>query len=211
MGLISEVKCSRCDRRYSGIRSRCPYCGARRTGRGKHAEVTDNSFGKLLVGILILLVLIAAVLVLIISGTGQAPESDAGAGQDIVPTGFETQTGSPDVNTSTSPETTSTVPVVSPSTSPSESPTTTPEAVESVTIEFLGEAKEDITVDSGVVLEMDCVVEPSDTTETPKWESSDTSVFTVTQSGEVTAVGSGIATLTVTVGTVSAECIVRVN
>ena len=71
MGIISEVKCGRCDRRYSGFRSRCPYCGARRNKRGKHADDDDNSRGKLIVGILLLLILIVAIVVLIVTSLGE--------------------------------------------------------------------------------------------------------------------------------------------
>jgi len=71
MGIISEVKCGRCDRRYSGFRSRCPYCGARRNKRGKHADESDNSKGKLIIGILLLLILIVAIVVLIVTSLGE--------------------------------------------------------------------------------------------------------------------------------------------
>ena len=67
MGIISDVKCGRCDRRYSGFRARCPYCGARRGKRGKHANDSDNSKGKLIIGLLLILVLVVAVVVLVVT------------------------------------------------------------------------------------------------------------------------------------------------
>jgi len=56
MALVNEIKCARCDRKYSGVRSRCPYCGARRIGRGKYSEDSDNAKGKMLISILIMAV-----------------------------------------------------------------------------------------------------------------------------------------------------------
>lgn len=53
-------------------------------------------------------------------------------------------------------------------------------------------------------------VEPSDTTDTLVWESSDTGVATV-ENGVVTPVANGNATITATAGSVSAECAVTVE
>ena len=65
MGLFHEVKCGRCDRRYSSIRSRCPYCGARKNRDGKKSTYSGNSNWKLIFGIIILLAIIVAVIILI--------------------------------------------------------------------------------------------------------------------------------------------------
>ncbi|MCL2821286.1 MAG: hypothetical protein FWD38_10780 [Oscillospiraceae bacterium] len=54
MAIINEIKCARCDRKYSGVRSRCPYCKARRIGRGKYSEDSDNAKGKMLISVLIM-------------------------------------------------------------------------------------------------------------------------------------------------------------
>ena len=70
MGIVSEVKCHRCDRRYSGFRSRCPYCGARRSRRGKRASESGNSKAKLMIGVLLLIVLIVAVIILLSQSGG---------------------------------------------------------------------------------------------------------------------------------------------
>ncbi len=70
MGIVSEGKCHRCDRRYSGFRSRCPYCGARRSKRGKRASDSGNSKAKLIIGVLLLIVLIVAVIILISQSGG---------------------------------------------------------------------------------------------------------------------------------------------
>ena len=68
MAFVSDVKCGKCDRRYSGLRARCPYCGARRGKAGKHANQGGNSTGKLIVGLILILLLIAAVVFLILTG-----------------------------------------------------------------------------------------------------------------------------------------------
>ena len=68
MAFVSDVKCGKCDRRYSGLRGRCPYCGTRRGKTGKHANQGGNTTGKLIVGLILILLLIAAVVFLIITG-----------------------------------------------------------------------------------------------------------------------------------------------
>ena len=65
MSVISEIKCNKCDRMYSGVRSKCPYCGTRRISKGKYAEDGDNSTGKILIAILIMTVFVVATGVLL--------------------------------------------------------------------------------------------------------------------------------------------------
>jgi len=80
MAIVNEIKCARCDRKYSGVRSRCPYCGARRIGRGKYSENTDNSKGKMLISVLIMAAFtVAAGVLLFTTPVGPAepePEED---------------------------------------------------------------------------------------------------------------------------------------
>ena len=54
MAFVSDVKCGKCDRRYSGLRGRCPYCGTRRGKNGKHANQGGNTTGKLIVGLILI-------------------------------------------------------------------------------------------------------------------------------------------------------------
>lgn len=105
MAVISDVKCARCDRRYSGFRSRCPYCGARRSKRGKHAEESDNSKAKLMVGVLLLLVLIVATMVLLFTNKVSTSSGSDGMTNAVTPSfsndeDIITVTGSPDANAS---------------------------------------------------------------------------------------------------------------
>ena len=46
MALFKEVKCGRCDRRYSALRSRCPHCGARKNRDGKTSTGSNAPDGE---------------------------------------------------------------------------------------------------------------------------------------------------------------------
>jgi len=219
MSIISEVKCARCDRNYSGVRSRCPYCGARRIGSGKYSEGGDNSKGKMLIGVLILAVLVVAAAVLLF--TTQRPEEEP---SPIVEISDTPSSELPDDTDNTS------LPGIAPSVEPSESPTesepvetsTPPPKVESVVITYSGVVKTDFT---GVVAEkvpLRVKVEPAGVEFDEKivWKSSDTTVFEVVEdnldgtAATVIIVGSGSAKsalLTVSIGGVEAECVVRVK
>jgi len=74
MAIVNEIKCARCDRKYSGVRSRCPYCGARRIGRGKYSDDSDNAKGKMLISVLIMAVFTVGAAILLFS----TPTADAG-------------------------------------------------------------------------------------------------------------------------------------
>jgi len=83
MSIVNEVKCARCDRKYSGVRSRCPYCGARRIGRGKYTEDSDNAKGKMLISILIMAVFAVGMGILLISNPVEADAGNTGDDQEI--------------------------------------------------------------------------------------------------------------------------------
>ena len=65
MALFKEVKCGRCDRRYSALRSRCPHCGARKNRDGKASTVESGTRWQVIVGAVVLLAIIAAAIILI--------------------------------------------------------------------------------------------------------------------------------------------------
>ncbi|MCL2079223.1 MAG: hypothetical protein FWH17_05175 [Oscillospiraceae bacterium] len=121
MALIDDIKCARCDRKYSGVRSRCPYCGARRIGMGKYSKDSDNAKGKMLISILILSVFTVAAAIMLFT----APSDNSG----VTPSpGIETST--PDL----SEDGNISLPALdTPSPTP-EPETPTPISVESVTI-----------------------------------------------------------------------------
>ena len=207
MGIISEVKCSRCDRRFSGLRGRCPYCGARRGKSGKRVADGDNSMWKLIVGVLILLVLIVAVIVLIMStlkdknvGTTTTDTQTITATEDLEGEGVDSVEG----NTSTGTETGTTTDTTT--------QTNTVVSVEKVTITYGGSETVDFTIKTtDPPLTLKCVTVPADVEEPVIWASSDENVFVVLQTGKVTAIGKGDATLTATCGDATAECTVRVK
>ena len=76
MAIVNEIKCARCDRKYSGVRSRCPYCGARRIGRGKYSENSDNAKGKMLISVLIMAAFTVAAGVLLFTAPVEAVEPE---------------------------------------------------------------------------------------------------------------------------------------
>jgi len=78
VAIVNEIKCARCDRKYSGVRSRCPYCGARRIGRGKYTEDSDNAKGKMMISVLILAVFTVAAGILLFTTPVDADANDPG-------------------------------------------------------------------------------------------------------------------------------------
>jgi len=216
MSIISEIKCARCDRKYSGIRSRCPYCGARRIGRGKYSEDADNSRGKMLIGVLIMAVLVvAAGILLFTTAPPPAPDNSASAMSPPAtePTLSEIENSTmPGIN-SVPPETESPSPTIeSPSTPP-------PLQVRSVAIVYgpKNVVKTDVTEKIGVKLPLKALIEPIGTTDEITWTSSNEKVFTVTKTTtdgtqiNMVGVGVGTATLTVSVGGVEAKCVMRIK
>ncbi|UOO37166.1 Ig-like domain-containing protein [Oscillospiraceae bacterium CM] len=222
MAVISDVKCTRCDRRYSGFRSRCPYCGARRNKRGKNADTDDNARAKLVIGVILLVVLLAASMVLIFSSLPDSTDNTAStpsvmpsfnSNEDVTSiTPSPSDSASPD--TSATPDS-STSPGVSPSTSPSGS--TSPSsgsnvAISKVEITWLGNVRTDVTMEKvGDTLLFGFKTTPVTTGKTATWESSDDDVIMVQPNGRVTATGKGSATLKVTVDGKTATCVIHVR
>jgi cytoskeletal protein RodZ len=202
MAVISEVKCGRCDRRYSGFRSRCPYCGARRNKRGKRADEAENAQAKLIIGIALLVVLIGATMVLIFTSLpAKSPEA----------------ANSPAAVTDEEPAFTQNEDVTQAESSPSPteetaSPSPTDETVvQTVAITYTGKAVEDATLQRiGETLQLRFTTTPATEGKTAVWTSADEKVFQVVD-GKVTAVGKGSAKLTCTVDGVSATCVIRVR
>ena len=222
MSIISEVKCARCDRKYSGVRSRCPYCGARRIGSGKYSEEGDNSRGKMIIGVLILAVLVVAAGVLLFT----TPRPDDTIVPEVEISDSESPPELPDEDSNTSMQGTGT-PVEETPEEVEETPETSetpPRKVESVVILFAKTPIQDndFSTNVGDKTPLTVRIEPAgvEFDDEIVWESSDRSVFEVVKdstdgtSAMVTSIGSGsarMATLTVTVGDIKAECIVRIR
>lgn len=214
MSIMAEVKCARCDRKYSGLRSRCPYCGARRIGRGKYSEENDDSKGKMLVGILILAVLVVAVAVLLLTSdkpedgsmAGETPSSEPTSDLSTLPDDSQnTSESGPEIETSTSPAVVET------------SPETSAPIVESVMITYAGVKKTDFTEKIGIKVPLKVKIEPAGIEVEIEWISSNTDVFEVVKtdvnglSANVIGKGRGDETLTVRAGDVEAKCTVRIR
>jgi predicted nucleic acid-binding Zn-ribbon protein len=231
MGIISDVKCGRCDRRYSGFRARCPYCGARRGKRGKHANNSDNSKGKLIIGLLLILVLIVAVIVLVVTSVNdkkaqEEAQTDDNQQTQIVPTdedvtnvqgtGGDQNTNSDDTNADDTgtddqngDDTANTDDVTD---STDDTADTQTERVTSVTIKTdYGTVDEGFTVSVGDKLNLSYETTPEGAGKKAEWKSSNEDVFTVLQTGEFTALSKGTEYLTLTVDGITTTCLVVVN
>ena len=206
MALFKEVKCGRCDRRYSALRSRCPHCGARKNRDGKASTVESGTRWQVIVGAVVLLAIIAAAILLITTslknkepepgGSTKAPSSappSSGVhvvdGTDPTPTALPGEEPTP---TPTAPPT----------------PTPTPEpVVNSITL-----SRSDFTLSHiGEQYTIQATISPAGTKVNIVWISEDPDVATVDENGTVTAVDHGTTKVSATAGGVIQECIVRVS
>ena len=212
MSIVAEIKCARCDRKYSGVRSRCPYCGARRIGRGKYSEDSDNSRGKMLISVIIMGLLVVTSAVLLFT----TPIPDA---EGLSPPSPSPTLNMPDESDNVSvPGSNPLTPPPSPPDEEIEEPTPPPVIeVQTVTITYNGRATTDFTEFVGQSVTLGVRVEPIGVQEEVQWLSSNRSVFEVVAlnpegtQARVTPIGVGTATLTASVGGVEAESIVRIR
>ena len=194
--IMAKVKCNRCDRRYSSMRLKCPYCGAHRSKNTVRREREDISGAKYLVGALIFLILIAAVVALVVTsmrsgGKTNEPETPVG-------TEFTQDEGVNSVENENAPDTQTDV---------------TEEKVEITAVKILkdGEEQEEIELAMGETCELTCKTEPVETDDLAVWTSDDESIAVVMQNGQVTAVGEGTTAINVKVGEKTASVIIRVQ
>ena len=203
MSVIPKITCRRCGREYSGLRSRCPYCG---TSRKKSAEriplrtssanagtpaaeqAAVNTKWQLLFGGILLIAVVAAVIVLITVSLNA--EKNSSAAVDPTPP--------------------ATVSSAAPVTTPTPTPTPTP-SVTSVTITFLGSKRTEFAAKVGDEVQLSATVYPTGTDQTVTWSSKDESVAKVSDKGVVTGVGKGTTTITVECGGVKADCTVYIS
>ncbi len=198
MSLFGQIKCGRCDRRYSGARTKCPYCGARKSRSGRRIDTTDaNTKWKALAALIILFLIIVAVVVIILVSVGKkdkpADNVDPNPGTSE-PGGIDSVENSP-------------LPSINPS--PSVEPSPSPSAP---VIQDLILNREDFTLFSvGESHSLDPQTVPTDVDVTITWTSSDESVALVDLYGKVTAIGDGTCTITAEADGIVRECIVRVS
>jgi len=158
MSIVNEIKCARCDRKYSGVRSRCPYCGARRIGRGKYSEDSDNARGKMLISVLIMAVFTVAAGVLLFTSEADAVNPTPEASPEIT---------TPDDNLNILIP-----PSPPPTIEPQPSPTPVPLEVASVTILYGGNPLyyvDQFTERAGRAIELGVRVDPPGVDDRPEW------------------------------------------
>jgi len=229
MGLFSDVKCGRCDRRYSGLKARCPYCGARRGKRGKHAKDYDNSKGRIIIGLILMVVLIAAVIVVIATSMPAAQTDDNTAGEDQEQTEQGTVGDSDGVTSipgigagadddAGADDTTEDGKVEGDIGTEGDVGTNGDEAGVATAVNDLyitnswsEDPQTDFTANVGDVIQFSYVSDPVFEDPEVLWETSDDNVFVVLQTGEFTAIGAGSATLSLTVNGKTIELFVIVN
>lgn len=201
MSVIPKITCRRCGREYSGLRSRCPYCGTSRsrsaeriplrtssenagTPAAEHAAV--NMKWQMLFGGILLIAVVAAVIVLITVSLNAGKNASASA----------------------EPTPPATVSSAAPVTTPT--PTPTP-SVTSITITFLGSKRTEFAAKVGDEVPLSTTIYPTGGDQTVTWSSKDESIATVSEKGVVTGVGKGTTTITAECGGVKADCTVYIT
>lgn len=202
---MADIKCGRCDRHYSKFRSRCPYCGAAKHSKGKRAVGDENNTWKVTVGVSVIVLLIAAVAALLIMTVAGENAPDVGgvtppvSGGNDSAGGIDSVQGQDPQNPNNQQQ-------------GGDTPVTPPEPVlNSIVIRYGLEERTDVSMKEQDVLQFNCGTDPDDYEGTPVWSSSDENIFIVLQSGEITAIKAGTATLTCTLDGKVAECIIRVR
>jgi len=163
----------------------------------------------MLIGILILSVLVVAAGILLFTTPAPDEQSDNPSISSPSPTIPDDETISVTGSNPLKPD-----PVETPEID--ESPEPPPPTVRSVTITYGGRENTDFTAKVAEEVALRVRIEPVGIEEEIIWTTSDRAVFDVVPSIEgtaatVTGIGKGTATLTVTVGGVEAECIVRIK
>ena len=212
MGLIPKVKCSRCDKSYSGLKNKCPYCGASRGRSGKRVADTGDNAARFMIKMLLLLALVVTVISMLVIDFDSEPVSGTTLGTPPPVTnqgeGDEGGEMGEDGTIISSPV-------------PTATPEPTPPAVEATSLgirwQFWAEGVRDMTIPVGTIIELWAQVFPTDATSEPIWSTSASTVanFRVlpedTRRIELEARSAGEATISVTVDGQESEIIVRVR
>jgi len=168
----------------------------------------------MLIGVLIMAALVIAVGVLLFTAP-RTSEADAAESESVnSPLGSLNEIEGDNVTVQGSNPVS---PTPTPSPTPEEIPELTKPAVRSVMITHNNKEKNDFTSKVGDTVKLAVRIEPVNIEEEIIWTSSNRSVFEVVATNttgteaKVTAVGKGTAIVTVTVGGVEDDCIVRVK
>ena len=216
MSVVSEIKCGKCDRMYSGLRSKSPYCGTRRISRGKYSEDRDNSSGKILIAVLIMSVFVVATGVLLF--TTEVPEPPPPVLEDV-------EEEDPDESELDGYVSLPAAEPVIPEPEEDEEEQEEPEIpLEARTISvrygnnplILGSEGREFSFNVGDSLTLTVRIEPLGVEDEIIWESSNDGIFSVTPNNPekteaiVRAIGRGTARMSVSVGDLTETVIVRV-
>ena len=206
MGLIPKVKCSRCDRSYSGLKNKCPACGASRGRGGKRVADGGDAMARMAIRLLLLLAVVITVISVVVLDLSDDPDALADSQTET----SETQeNGGEEGGEFTLP------PLLPPEPEPE------PPSVEATSIDIswafrTGNINE-MTIGIGDELDVWSEVFPTDADIDVEWSTSDPTVVNYTVSTEdfqrIAIVGRsrGDATITATAGGLSTELIVRVR
>lgn len=205
MALIPPNICRRCHHEYSGLKSRCPYCGTRKTsastrtarptasaqqGTGARARANANAKWQMIFGGVLIIAIVIAVIALTAVSLNNREEKQAAVSPSADP--IET----PEIIETPTP---TTVP-----------PTQTPN-VSSITITFLGSETSEFAMSPGDQIQLKANPYPLDVNAVVEWKSTNEGILTVDETGLVTGVSSGWADVTATCGAVTATCKVWVR
>ncbi|MBQ3276304.1 MAG: hypothetical protein IJH47_04500 [Oscillospiraceae bacterium] len=193
MAIIPEITCRRCGCKYTGLRNRCPKCGAPRINQPGRVPPTTasatpdtaayergamNIRWQYIFAAVLLLAVILAVVVLVLSGR-------EGRSTSSVPAAVSQQGGSSPAYMSAD------LPTPSPSPDPTPEATPTP-SIESMAIAFLNKSVgTDITLSNPGEIEIDLDLNIYPAQDNPKvvWRSSNEKILSVDDRGVVRVVG----------------------
>lgn len=221
MSVIPKIECRRCGREFSGLRSRCPYCGTTRVRAGDRvppvtssqvpgtpaAERAElNTRWQTIFGLLLLAAVVLAVVVLITISLADAKEINSSTAQnlptqDMLPEETEQPETTDDAQPAESAEPTET---------PSPADTTTATEVGSIKLTYYGSERTEFSEAVGETVPLEAVTFPDGMAGQVEWASDNESVAIV-RDGQITGIGPGMAVITASIGEVSAKCTVYVG
>ena len=221
MSVIPKIECRRCGREYSGLRSRCPYCGTTRVRAGdrvppvtasetpgtpasERAEV--NTRWQTIFGLLLLACVVLAVVVLITVSLADAKELSSSTAQNL-PTQdmFPEETEEPEATPSAEPSESA-----EPTGTPTPADTTSANEVGSIKLTYYGSERSEFSEAVGETVPLEAVTYPDGMAGQVVWASENESVAIV-RDGQVTGIGQGMTVITASIGDVVAKCTVYVT
>lgn len=221
MSVIPKIECRRCGREFSGLRSRCPYCGTTRVRAGdrvppvtasqtlgtpaaERAEV--NTRWQTIFGLLLLACVILAVVVLITISLADAKEINSSTAQNL-PTQdmLPEETDLPEVTDNAQPAASA-----EPTETPSPADTTSADQIGSIKLTYYGSERSEFSEAVGETVPLEAVTYPDGMAGQVEWASENESVAIV-RDGQVTGIGAGMTVITASIGDVVAKCTVYVG